>query len=191
MPQEGRKYTQRCEEYNNPWSDIGYSGKTAPRANLGLSESSEKFTPECEKIHEKSTRKVTRRTSARKDVPPEWREQAAVVEWCSYQAILKFCVINIRNEGRRTYAQANVAKMMGMRKGASDLFIARPLNGKCGLFIEMKENREYTPSEMKTETWMAQEAFIMMMRQNGYGAHFAFGADDGIMKIREYLGMKP
>lgn len=118
---------------------------------------------------------------------PEWREQAALVQWCQLQPALRMHVINIRNEGRRNPAQANVARMMGLRKGASDLFIARPAFGCHGLWLEVKEAREYTASEMRTPTWLAQLEFICLMRDTGYGADFAFGCEDGIAKVRAYL----
>lgn len=169
MPREGRKNAHSGEFGVLTGETRGSVEKAPPRAGNG-------------------GYKVPRRTSKR-DVPPEWREQAALVEWLKWQPYLKKHIINIRNEGKRTHAQANVAKMMGLHKGASDLFIARPHNGKAGLFIEMKENREYKPWEMKTETWLAQEEFILDRREAGYAAHFAFGCDQGIMLVRKYLGL--
>jgi hypothetical protein len=172
---------KQARAYNEAWGALCGPEIKTPTPSQG---SEEKTPPRAKKAASKvprGTRKV--------DVPPEWREQAALVEWMKWQPYIKKHIINIRNEGRRTHAQANVAKMMGLRKGASDLFIARPHNGKCGLFLEMKENREYADWEKKDETWIAQEEFILLMRESGFDAHFSFGCDQGIMLVRKYLGL--
>lgn len=139
-------------------------------------------------------REVPRGTSRKRTVapahPPEWREQAALVKWCMSHPALRGHVINIRNEGRRTAAQANVARMMGLRKGAFDLFLARPAMGSHGLFLDVKQAREYTPSETRTPTWLAQVEFQATMRGAGYGAEFAYGAEHGRILVLEYMGMQ-
>ncbi len=77
-----------------------------------------------------------------------------------------------------------------MLPGASDLFIACPRGGKFGLWVEMKENRTYHPSERRKTTWMAQEAFQERMRSQGYSADFAFGFEHGRIIVCRYMGIE-
>lgn len=119
----------------------------------------------------------------------EDREQIALVTWCRYQPALKNKVIKINNEGIRKPWYVEKLKAMGMLRGTSDLFIARPTGGFHGLWIEIKRARHYTPSEMRSDTWLAQEAFLQEMRDAGYAGHFAYGCQHGIELIKSYLAM--
>jgi hypothetical protein len=76
---------------------------------------------------------------------------------------------------------------MGMRKGASDLFLAIPVYPEHGYWLEVKQNRKYTPSEMRTPTWLGQEAFMKDMRYMGYRADFVYGWEHGKLLIEKYL----
>ena len=127
---------------------------------------------------------------ARPKAVPEWREQASLVAWCNGIPALRGHVIAIRNEGKRDPAQAQVAKMMGLRTKASDLFIARPTRDAHGLWIEMKQDRKYTPSEMRSAHWRGQEEFLALMRAAGYVGEFAFGWEHGRQIILRYLRME-
>jgi hypothetical protein len=121
---------------------------------------------------------------------PEWREQSNLVHWIKTTMVhCRKHVVMIPNGGYKTPSQHQVAKMMGFCRGASDLFLMRPSMGYHGLFLEMKEARYYTPSERSSETWRAQENFIMVARDVGYAAHFCFGMDHGIKLIHQYFEM--
>lgn len=135
---------------------------------------------------------VPHRTKRPKRPKPrkEWREQAAVVKWCKSHPLIAKDVVRIENERKRNMAQANVAKMMGLHPGATDLFISYPCNGYHGMWLEMKQDRIYTPSDRRKPSWLAQEAFIERKRKQGYAADFAFGAKHGIMLISKYLGIE-
>ncbi len=119
----------------------------------------------------------------------EWREQVDIYQWTQTQEVLRGFTMKFDNEGRRNVVQAAVAKRMGLLAGVSDLFIARPAGRFCGLWIEVKQNREYTPSERRSETWKRQEAFQARMRSVGFACRFAFGAEDGIKIIRSYINL--
>ncbi len=93
----------------------------------------------------------------------------------------------IGNEGRRTVVQGAIAKSMGLLPGASDLLIARCCGPYAGLFMEVKQAREYSDSEKRTEHWLRQEAFQARMRAAGYATCFAFGCGHGITLITHYL----
>ena len=119
----------------------------------------------------------------------EKREQRAFYHWTQLQTDLRGNVMMIGNEGRRNPVQGAMLKALGMLPGASDLFISVPCGPFAGLFIEMKQNKKYTPSARRSDTWLRQEAFQARMRENGYCACFAFGMSHGITIVRWYTNM--
>lgn len=121
------------------------------------------------------------------EVPKEYVEQTALVAWLAQHWKLKEFFLKNDNEGKRTPAQGHQAKRMGLRRGASDLFIAYPTRTYHGLWLEVKRNKKYTASEMKTDTWLAQEKFIETMKSVGYQGHFCYGWVDGKRLIEDYL----
>ena len=76
---------------------------------------------------------------------------------------------------------------MGLRPGASDLFIAWPTRTYHGLWLEVKRNKKYTMSERNTDTWKAQESFIEDMKSVGFAGEFCYGWIDGKRIIESYL----
>jgi hypothetical protein len=122
--------------------------------------------------------------------PKERHEQRLAYEWTQTVPALKRRVMALFNDQQRSVARAAIAKLMGLLPGASDLFIAKPVGQYYGLWVEMKQNRSYPPSERRKKSWMAQEAFQADMREEGYAAVFAFGADHAIKLIKEYMNSK-
>jgi hypothetical protein len=124
-----------------------------------------------------------------KIIATENQEQRALVKWIRMQPRIRDYVVKLNNEGARTVAQSWNLKLMGMNPGASDLFLAYPSpNGRFhGLWLEVKRNKKYTESEMKTETWMRQAEFILRMVDVGYAGYFCFGWENGKRIIEEYL----
>lgn len=131
------------------------------------------------------SQKVPRRTKPK--AIKEWREQAAIYKWTQKTQLLRGFVMKFDNEGKRSVVQSAVAKRMGLLPGTSDLFIARPIGGFHGLWLEVKQDRQYTASERAKDTWKRQEAFQARMRSVGFATAFCFGADDGIGIITRYL----
>jgi hypothetical protein len=129
---------------------------------------------------------VPRRTSKPK-VRKEWREQEEIYKWTQTIQPLRGFVMMIGNESKRNVVQAAVAKRMGLLSGASDLFIAKPVGMYHGLWLEVKKNCTYTPSQRGTDHWKRQEEFQERMRSVGFAATFCFGADEGIGIIKKYL----
>jgi hypothetical protein len=125
--------------------------------------------------------------TARLPIPSENQEQRALVKWLSYHPIVRefFCKNN--NEGKRTEAQGWNLKLMGLRPGVSDLFIYYPTTTYHGLWLEVKRNKKYTPSERKTDTWIAQEKFLETVKSVGFMGDFCYGWIDGKRIIEEYL----
>jgi len=111
----------------------------------------------------------------------------ALVKWLSYHPIVRefFCKNN--NEGKRTPLQGHYLKLLGLRSGVSDLFIYYPTKNYHGLWLEVKRNKKYTPSERKAPTWIAQEKFIETVKSIGYQGLFCYGWNDGKRIIEDYL----
>lgn len=96
-------------------------------------------------------------------------------------------LVKLNNEGKRTEAQGWNLKLMGMEPGASDLFLAYPTSRHHGLWLEVKQARKYTPSEMAKPTWIAQEKFIERMISVGFAGAFCYGWQNGKRIIESYL----
>lgn len=123
-----------------------------------------------------------------KTIPPlERQEQEWLVQWLNLHPILKNFVVKIDNEGKRTPIQGFRLKKLGLRPGASDLFISYPTRACHGLYLEMKRNRVYTPSERTTPTWKSQEEFQEKMKSVGFAAFFCYGWLDGKRIVENYL----
>ena len=96
-------------------------------------------------------------------------------------------LIKLNNEGRRSQAQGWNLKLLGMEPGAHDLFLAYPTAQYNGLWLEVKQNRKYTPSEMARGSFAAQIAFSERMISVGFAAHFCYGFEHGKQVIERYL----
>jgi hypothetical protein len=120
-------------------------------------------------------------------IATENQEQMALVSYLNHHPLLSNCFCKLNNEGRRTPGQGHHLKRMGLRVGASDLFIYYPTAKHAGLWLEMKQKRKYTPSERRKPTWVAQEAFQGHVRSLGYAAEIAFGWEHAKEIIDNYL----
>jgi hypothetical protein len=125
--------------------------------------------------------------TAKLAIPSENQEQRALVGWLSYHPIVReyFCKNN--NEGKRTPAQGFNLKLMGLRPGVSDLALFWPTKTYHGLWLEVKRNMKYPPSARRSDTWIAQEAWIERMQKVGYAGEFCYGWEDGKRIIEAYL----
>jgi hypothetical protein len=113
----------------------------------------------------------------------EHGEQCAVIEWVGLQSgkmadVLRF-LFAIPNGGMRHPAIAKKLKAEGVKSGVSDLFLAYPAGGYCGLWIEMKVGKNKPTPE--------QEAWINDMNANGYSAWICYGADEAIEVLTNYV----
>jgi len=120
-------------------------------------------------------------------IPSENQEQRALVKWLSYHPIVRNFYCKNNNEGKRTEQQGFNLKLMGLRPGVSDILIYYPTNTYHGLFLEVKRNKKYTPSEMKTATWIAQEEFLKLVKSVGYHGAVCYGWEEGKKIIEAYL----
>lgn len=123
----------------------------------------------------------------KKVVPTENQEQRSLIKWIKTQPMIRELVVKQTNEGQRSQGSGFNLKLLGMNVGASDVFLAYPTEIYAGLWLEIKRNKRYTPSERSTSTWIGQERFQELMRDVGYAASFCFGWEDGKRIIEEYL----
>lgn len=121
----------------------------------------------------------------------EHSHQVAVVDWFKAQ-YPKYagCIIAIPNgamvarDNKRGNMFARIEKLRreGAKKGASDLFIAVPVDGKSGMWVEMKDHGK---------TWCSvsqeQRDHIELMLEMGYEAIWASGSDIAIAAIKTYM----
>lgn len=95
---------------------------------------------------------------------------------------------------RLTAGQAIRQKQQnGGRRAYPDMFIAKMMNGKGGLFIELK--KEGTKLKKKDGAWLTshlaeQAEMLEKLRGEGYEATFAVGFDEAKEIIDNYLGKR-
>lgn len=130
---------------------------------------------------------MRKRMGIKRLIPSEGQEQRALIQWINYHPIVRNYYLKIPNEGKRSLANGWNLKQEGLLPGASDLFIFYPTESFHGLFLEMKRNKEYTASERKTKSWIAQQQFLDTVRSAGYAGIIAFGWEHGKQIIEDYL----
>jgi hypothetical protein len=109
--------------------------------------------------------------------PTEDQEQFALVKWLRLKGIPHYHIPNQR--------QANVAygvklKALGVSKGIPDIVIPKARKGHHGLYIELKRTKGGIVSP-------EQKDWIRLLTTEGYLATVAYGAEDAIKIITEYL----
>jgi len=119
---------------------------------------------------------------------PERKEQQLLVEWARYKRIP---LVHIPNEGKRMPREGLNLLKAGLSPGFPDLLVPMAHGGYFGLFLEVKRNRKYSASEMKTHTWKNQLAWINYLNNNGYCAKIIYGAGEGVKVIENYLSLMP
>ena len=119
----------------------------------------------------------------------ESTEQKAVISWFNIQyPKLRGCLFSncngaVLSGGKVARAiQMNRLKAEGLKCGVSDLFLAVPVNGFAGLWIEMKDIKKKI-----SDVSPAQQAHIDQMIKMGYGAVWCAGAKQAIDTINGYL----
>lgn len=84
-------------------------------------------------------------------------------------------LVYIPNDGKRTRAEAGIAKAMGLRSGVWDYFLACPRvfegNLRSGLWIEMKSPKDKLRTEQKVwERLMVEENYACAVVRTWVGA---------------------
>lgn len=113
----------------------------------------------------------------------EDQEQEIVIQWKELMVNrfpkLKY-LLHVPNGGSRHPLEAVKLRRMGVVPGVSDLFLPVARHGYHGIWIEMKRKHggRLSPD---------QKDWIEGMREEGYKAERANGADEAISILEEYL----
>jgi len=125
---------------------------------------------------------------------PEEREQCALMQWAHLHNDIWPYLIHIRNEGKRSLAEGARAKRMGLMKGVSDLFLAKPKvtpdgwnnDGHAeylysgGFWIELKSQKGKPSKE--------QLDFLRKMEIEGYETGIFYSWTEAANAILQYIG---
>ncbi len=111
---------------------------------------------------------------------PEQAEHINVVNWFNYQfPDLADDFHHFANERKCSIQQGRILKRMGVKKGVSDFFLAIPLNGYAGFWLELKVGKnKVTPD---------QEAFLKRKTERGYLCSACWGFEAAKELILTYL----
>ena len=90
-------------------------------------------------------------------------------------------IMHIKNEGKKTKAQADFDKSMGMLKGASDFIVL----GNPTLCLELKR-QDHTLSAWQPN----QQEFLLAAEKQGCFACVCFGWEAGMQAIEDWLRIK-
>ncbi len=118
--------------------------------------------------------------------PLESSEAKTLWQWAQYHPIAKNHLFAIPNGGTRNVKEAVNMRAQGVRVGVSDYMLAYPCDGKAGMFLELKRaHKALSRVSADQAIWMAR------MERVGYATKVAYGADEAIKAIEDYLKQKP
>ena len=105
--------------------------------------------------------------------------QKTVIRETAKHPILRELLFHIPNGGYRHPIEAKKLKLMGVRKGVSDLFLPALTKNYPGLWLELKTET----GTLKPE----QENWLIKMRENGYAAEVTRSVEESIDLLLSYL----
>lgn len=111
---------------------------------------------------------------------PEDFEQIYLIDWAFCQKDVHPYLLHVRNEGKRTLWEGAKAKRMGLKKGVSDLFFAKPVPPYHGFWIELKSKKGRPTRE--------QLNFLELMESVGYYVGIYYSWQEAPKAINLYLG---
>jgi VRR-NUC domain len=111
---------------------------------------------------------------------PEQIDHINIVNWFHYEfPELADDLHHFANERKCSINEGRKLKRMGVKKGVLDFFLAIPLNGKAGLWVELKVGKgRLTPEQIQ---------FIERKISRGYEAIAVWGEDAAKAVILTYL----
>lgn len=111
---------------------------------------------------------------------PEQAEHINVVNWFNYQyPELSDDLHHFANERKCSIQQGRLLKRMGVKKGVADFFLAIPLDGYAGFWLELKVGKNKVSPE--------QEAFLRRKTERGYQCASCWGFEAAKELITTYL----
>jgi hypothetical protein len=105
--------------------------------------------------------------------------QKTVIRETAKHPILRELLFHIPNGGYRHPIEAKKLKLMGVKKGVSDLFLPALTKNYPGLWLELKTET----GTLKPE----QENWLIKMRENGYAAEVTRSVEESIDLLLSYL----
>lgn len=114
----------------------------------------------------------------------ETTEQERVINWATFYAkdFPELDLLHhIPNGGSRNQLEAANLKRQGVKAGVPDLCLPVARNGKHGLYVEMKWQKNKTTE--KQDWWLEQ------LRQQGYETAVCWTAEEAMDTIAGYLGV--
>jgi hypothetical protein len=112
--------------------------------------------------------------------PTESQEQAAVVDFCLKAGYPFNLIFAIPNGANKSPASAAKFKREGLRAGFPDLGLPYQNGRYAGLWVEMKRQRGSKTSDEQKE-WKEK------LEREGYAHVYAYGADEAIDFIKQYV----
>lgn len=112
---------------------------------------------------------------------PEQIEHINIVNWLNYQyPEFSDDFHHFANERQCSIQQGRLLKRMGVKKGVSDFFLALPLNGYAGMWLELKVGKgRLSPSQVK---------FLKHKSDRGYFSIAVWGYEAAVDAIKTYIG---
>ena len=118
----------------------------------------------------------------------EHQIQAACVKWFNYQhpryKDLLFAIPNgafLQGDKMQRIRQWKKLEAEGAKQAVPDLFLAVPVRGYAGLFIEMKSEKGVLRKE--------QRYFLLRLAKVGYRAEVVYSVEEFMMKVNIYLSL--
>lgn len=115
----------------------------------------------------------------------EYKDCLSFFKWTQLNRKLKGKVIKHVNEGKRTSIGGRLLKMIGLTKGLPDYQVLLSNKNWHGLFIEMKTiamKNKKLPEE--------QLAFIDNLKNSGYHGTIAYGWENAVQIVKDYMDDK-
>jgi hypothetical protein len=109
-------------------------------------------------------------------------EQGLQIKLVAWALSRRLPLLAIPNAGKRSLQDGALQKAMGLRPGASDLFLCRCSHGYGGYWLEMK-----SPGEKPR---LNQQEFLEEMRREGYKAEWFDDWEAAKQSIMDYLNIR-
>ena len=111
---------------------------------------------------------------------PEQIDHINTVNWFNYTyPELADDLHHFANERKCTVQEGRTLKRMGVKKGVADFFLAHPIDGYAGFWLELKTGKNKPTAE--------QQAFLERKMQKGYFCAVCWGFDAAKELIITYL----